>query len=154
MQFDIFDSEEIKQKKSLEHDQQLMLLPVHALQEKYGQDEPTLTPCEFQIMHMVLTGYSILEIGLKVFISPAGVKYRLTNVYWKFGVENRLGLIKKTSLAGIQFFIREFDRRTKEAHLTKHTFHNHVNLRAHERDLNENNQKLETQPEKPAQNIA
>lgn len=137
MQFDLLDSEIEKNKKIEIHDKQMSFLPVHPLQEKYGQAEPTLTPCEFQIMHMVLSGRSIEDIGLKVFIGTHGVKYRLTNIYWKFGVENRLELILTASTKGLQFFVRDYDKKTKEVTLIKHAFHNEINLRAHDKDKNE-----------------
>lgn len=129
MQFDLFDSESDTKKKAKEDYGQLSL-PVSPLQEKQLEDEPTLTDCEFEIMQMVLSGFSIYEMAIKVFLSIAGVKYRLTNIYAKFGAHNRLGLIKKTSSSGIQF---------KTRHGIRHTFHNNVNLRAHEKDKHENN---------------
>lgn len=138
MQFDLLDTEEQRKKKINTPENQLSFLPVHPLQEKYGTEEPTLTSCEFQIMHMVLAGHSIEEIGLKVFIGSHGVKYRLTNIYWKFQVKDRLQLIKKASSNGIQFFVREYDKKTKESSLTKHAFHNHINLRAHDREPDDN----------------
>jgi DNA-binding CsgD family transcriptional regulator len=140
MQFDIFDTEEQRKLKIKKHDEnQLSFLPVNPLQEKFGQDEPTLTPCEYEVMHMVLSGYSIQEIGMKVFIGKDGVKYRLTNIYWKFGVHNRLELIKKSAIKALHFKIEEYDKKTKQTYITKHTFHNNVNLRAHEKVVENEN---------------
>lgn len=127
MQFDIFDTDEDKKSKIKKHDEtQMTFLPVNPLQEKHEAEDPILTDCEFEIMQMVLSGHSIPDIAMKIFLSIAGIKYRLTNIYWKFNVVNRLGLIKKTSSSGIQF-------RTRSG--VKHTFHNQVNLRAHEKDV-------------------
>lgn len=140
MQFEIFESEEQRAKRIKQYDEnQLSFLPVNPLQEKFGQDEPTLTPCEYEVMHMVLSGYSIPEIGVKVFIGTHGVKYRLTNIYWKFGVHNRLGLIKRASAKGLHFKIEEYDKKLKQTFITKHTFHNNVNMRAHEKVAHEEN---------------
>ena len=132
MQFDLLDTDEQRKKKQEDFDNQLSFLPVHPLQEKYGQDEPILSRTQYEIMHMVLAGYSIGEIGLKVFIGRHGVKFRLTNVYWKFGVVNRLELIRKASSKGLHFFVKDQESKS----LIKHAFHNQINLRAHEKDSN------------------
>ena len=128
MQADFFDSEDIRKSKLKPLDaNQLSMLPVSPLQERQDIEDPILTKCEFEIMQMVLSGHSIQEMALKIFITVAGLKYRLTNIYWKFNVVNRLGLIRKTSSTGIQF-------RTDSG--VRHTFHNAVNLRAHEKKEN------------------
>ena len=118
------------------YNEQLSLLPVNQLQEKLNIETPTLSEREFEIMHMVLTGVEIESISLKIHLTQAGIKWRLTQIYNKFGVENRLQLIEKSSVAGLQFFITRYDKETKENYVTKHTFHNKVNLAAHESDIN------------------
>jgi ATP/maltotriose-dependent transcriptional regulator MalT len=133
IQPDFFDTEETIKKKIEVHTEQMSFLPANPLQERFGQENPVLTPCEYEIMQLVLQGYSIIDLSIKFFISDHAVKWRLSNVYWKFGVFNRLGLIKKASIKALHFMVREFDKKTKETTLTKHTFHNDVNLRAHER---------------------
>lgn len=122
----IFDTLDETNQKHKAHLEQLSFLPVNPLQEKYGQENPILTAREFQIMHMVLSGLEITDIAAKIFLSTHGVKWRLTQVYWKFGVENRLQLIEKASTTGLQFMSED---------LIKHTFHNKVNLQAHNKDI-------------------
>ncbi len=125
-QTDLLASKDENEQSYKQYEQQ-SFLPVNPLQEKYGQDNPILTSREFQIMHMVLSGLEITDIAKKIFLSTHGVKWRLTQVYWKFGVENRLQLIEKASTTGLQFMSED---------LIKHTFHNKVNLQAHIKEEN------------------
>lgn len=122
LQFDLLDSQDERQKKIVEHESQL-LLPVDPLQKKLETEETVLTDRELEIMQLVLTGVSIPDIAMKIFLSTAGVKWRLSSVYYKFDVRNRLQLIKKCSTTGLQF-------RTSSG--VQHTFHNKLNLRAHD----------------------
>lgn len=127
-QFGLLDTKETNEQALKKHEDQLSFLPVNPLQEKYATDTPILTSREFEIMHMVLSGLEITEIASKIRLSVAGIKWRLTQVYWKFSVENRLQLIEKSSTTGLQFMSEDF---------IKHTFHNKINLQAHLKDTNE-----------------
>jgi DNA-binding NarL/FixJ family response regulator len=98
-------------------------LPVSPLQYKIADEEPFLTDREFEIMDMTLKGLEIYNIAMKVCLSVAGVKYRLSNVYQKFGVQNRLQLINKASKVGLQF------RRPSGV---KQTFHIKLDTRDHQ----------------------
>ena len=132
-QTDLLATKDENEKLYKQYEQQ-SFLPVNPLQEKHAVETPTLTENEFEIMHMVLSGLEIHDIANKICLSTHGVKWRLTQVYWKFGVENRLQLIEKASTTGIQFFLKAFDKKTKEHFITKHTFHNKVNLQAHTKE--------------------
>lgn len=103
------------------------LLPNSPLQQKLAVENPVLTEREFAIMEMTLTGASIEEIAVKIFLSVAGVKWRLSHIYNKFGVINRLALIKKSAKEGLQF-------RSEEGIL--HTFHNKLDLRGFNKAAN------------------
>lgn len=83
-------------------DEQLNLLPVANLQERF-EGTPELSALELQIMHMTLSGVEIIEIAKLIFRTIACVKWRLSHVYWKFNVENRLQLINKASKEGLHF---------------------------------------------------
>jgi DNA-binding CsgD family transcriptional regulator len=119
LQFDFSDDEETIGQKSKAFDQ-MLLLPIDPLQEKYALDRIVLTEGELEILPMVLSGYSILEIALKINLSTPGVKFRLGQLYYKFGVVNRLGLIKISSGTGLQFFSKNN---------IKQTFSNKLNMR-------------------------
>ena len=121
-QFDMTETHDEQLKKIKEHDAQLTL-PVDPLQKKFENENVVLTERELEIMQLVLTGSAIHEIAMKIFLSVAGVKWRLSSVYSKFDVKNRLQLIKKCSQAGLQF---------RTASGVQHTFHNKLNLRAHD----------------------
>ena len=77
-------------------------LPVANLQERF-EGTPELSSLELQIMHMTLSGVEIIEIAKLIFRTIACVKWRLSHVYWKFNVENRLQLINKASNEGLHF---------------------------------------------------
>jgi DNA-binding CsgD family transcriptional regulator len=122
IQFDFTDSPDERLKK-VEASENQLLLPVDPLQDQLNADDIVLTERELAIMQLVLTGVEIPQIAMKIFLSIAGVKWRLSGVYSKFNVRNRLQLIKKCSTTGLQF-------RTVSG--VKHTFHNNLNLRAHD----------------------
>jgi ATP/maltotriose-dependent transcriptional regulator MalT len=126
LQLGLLETKEENLKRIKAHDDQLSLLPVNPLQEKHLIDTPHLTQREFEIMDMVLSGFEIHEIAMKIFISIYGVKWRLSQVYEKFGVKNRLQLIKKASKDGLHFLSENG---------IKHTFHNNVNMRDHNHNL-------------------
>lgn len=121
LQYDLLDSNDERLKKTVAFDNQL-LLPVDPLQVKLEDKDVILTDRELEIMQLVLTGVSIPDIAMKIFLSIAGVKWRLSSVYSKFTVRNRLQLIKKCSTVGLQF-------RTSSG--VSHTFNTKLNLRAH-----------------------
>ncbi len=83
-------------------DEQLNLLPVANLQERF-EGTPQLSKLELEIMHLTLSGVEIIEIAKMIFRTIACVKWRLSHVYWKFNVENRLQLINKASKEGLHF---------------------------------------------------
>ena len=116
---DLLDSPADRDMKEKAHKEQLSFLPVNPLQEKFGQDNPVLTARELEIMHMTLSGMEIDDIAAKIFRTTFSVKWRLTNIYWKFGVINRYQLIEKASGAGLHFLSENG---------IKHTFHTKINL--------------------------
>lgn len=120
-QFDLLKSKEENLKRAELFDSNA--LPTNVMQEKLATENPELTDREFSIMQMVLSGLSIEDIAIKIYLSRAGVKWRLSSVYHKFGVANRLELIKKSAKEGLQF-ISETG--------VKHVFHNKIDLRAFE----------------------
>lgn len=122
-QFDFLDTPDERAKKLSKTDERQLLLPVDPLQDQLNAAEITLTDNEFEIMQLVLTGVEIPAIALTIRLSIAGIKWRLSSVYQKFQVRNRLQLIKKASGAGLQF-------RTKSG--VQHNFHNQVRLRKHD----------------------
>jgi len=109
-QFDLLASLEENLKKSME-------LPVNQLQYKLSVEDPELSRGEVDILLMVLSGHSISEIAITIFLSEFGIKYRLSCIYHKFGTINRLQLIKKASEVGLQFVDNKG---------VKHNFHNKV----------------------------
>lgn len=119
LQYELLDSNEIRKQKTEAFEEQLTMLPVDPMQERYSLDRIVLTEREFQILDLVLSGYSIMEIAQKIFLSIAGVKFRLSSIYWKFSVKNRLELIKKSTKESLQFY-RESG--------VKHVFHNRLSL--------------------------
>lgn len=116
---------ETKEENEKKYQEQILNLPVSPLQEKQLDAEPTLTEREFQILEMTLKGVSISEIAMKIFLSIAGVKWRLGHIYEKFGAKDRLKFINKAATSGIQF-------RTQSG--IRHNFHCNLEMRAHEDD--------------------
>jgi DNA-binding CsgD family transcriptional regulator len=78
-------------------------LPSNVLFTHVSKDSPTLIPQEFEILHMVLVGYSNEDIKAQIKITKQGVKWRLGRLYKKFGVKNRLELIKTAHANGLKF---------------------------------------------------
>lgn len=97
------------------------MLPVGKVQERF-EGTPILSDVEFEIMHLTLSGVEIKEIALKIYRSVAGVKWRLSQVYYKFNVENRLQLIEKASREGLHFLSENG---------IKHSFSIDINLQGH-----------------------
>ncbi len=120
-QKDLFLSEEENENRYLA---KISNLPVSPLQEKHLDPEPLLTEREFQILEMTLKGVEIQDIALKIFLSIAGVKWRLGHIYDKFGCKNRLAFINKCSTTGIQF-------RTGSG--VKHSFYSNLDMRKHDK---------------------
>jgi DNA-binding CsgD family transcriptional regulator len=54
-----------------------------------------LSPSEERIASMVIEGLSNHEIGQKLFVTEKTVKFHLTNIYAKLGVQSRAQLIVK-----------------------------------------------------------
>lgn len=107
------------------HVEQLTFLPVNPLQEKHADETPTLTEVEFQIIDMTLKGYEITDIQREIFRTTFCVKWRLSQIYWKFGAANRLQLIKKSSGKGLQFYT---------SNGIKMSFHMKLDMLAHLKD--------------------
>lgn len=128
LQFELLDTQEIRHQKSALFDQQLTMLPVDPMQEKYNLERIVLTEREFQILEMVLSGFSIADIALTIHLSIAGIKFRLSSIYWKFDVRNRLELIKKSTKESLQFYLNSG---------VKHVFHNRLSLADFKEDINE-----------------
>jgi len=129
LQHEIFDSAEIRKQKEQIFEEQLSMLPVDAMQERYALDRIILTSREFEIMQMVLTGHSIIQIAKKIFLSIPGIKFRLSSIYWKFGVHNRLELIKKSCMEGLQFYVEDSP--------IKQVFHNRLDFKLFTKEQNE-----------------
>lgn len=121
-QFGLLDSKEENEKRLKAFDEQLAFLPVSNLQERF-EGTPSLSELEFEIMHMTLAGIEIVEISKKIFRTIACVKWRLSHVYWKFGVENRLQLINKAASEGLHFI--------NEKSGIKHSFSINIDLQGH-----------------------
>lgn len=119
-QFDFLDTPDERAKKISAIDEKQLVLPVDPLQDQLNAAEIILTENELEIMQLVLTGVEIPAIAMTIRLSIAGIKWRLSSVYQKFQVRNRLQLIKKASSTGLQF-------RTKSG--VQHTFHNQLRLR-------------------------
>jgi DNA-binding NarL/FixJ family response regulator len=119
-QYGLLNTAEENIKLAKDHDLQISFLPVSPFQEKFV-GEVELSARELEIMHLTLSGVEIHDIAAKIHLSSHGVKYRLSSVYWKFNVKNRLQLIKKATTSGLQF-------RTDSG--VKHTFFMPINLMA------------------------
>ena len=123
VQYGLLETKEENELKAKKHDEsQLSFLPVNPLQEKHLEQDPELSSRELEIMHMTLTGVRIQQIAMKIFLSIAGVKWRLCCVYRKFGVNNRLDLLNKAAKTGLQF---------KTESGIKQTFHLKLYFRDH-----------------------
>lgn len=124
MQHDLFDDTATRKQKLLDHESQLKL-PVDPLQERLNDDEdPILTRCEYEIILETLKAFKISDLMLQVFISRFGIKYRLSNIYNKFKVKDRMELIKKASTDGLQF---------KTSAGIKHTFFMELRIKEYEK---------------------
>lgn len=126
LQFELLDTEEIRKKKQSDFDLQIPLLPVDPMQNQYNEDNIVLTDKEYEVLPLVLQGHSIAEIALKIFLSISGVKFRLSNLYFKFAVKNRLALIRKSTEKSLQFFISDSP--------IKQSFHNRLDFKLFEKD--------------------
>lgn len=135
-QFGLLNSKEENEQALKKHEEQLSFLPVSPLQEKHQDETPLLSEVEYEIMEYTLKGIEIHEISRKIYRSIAGVKWRLSQVYYKFNVENRLQLINKASSKGLQFFIEKYIKETKETIKVKQTFHINLDMMAHSKDKN------------------
>lgn len=103
-QFDLLSSPDENQKRAKEHDErQSNELPRSPLQYRLADEAPMLTTGELEILQLVLSGASITDIMGIIYRSSHGVKWRLSNIYHKFGVGDRLALIKLAAKNGIQF---------------------------------------------------
>ncbi len=118
-QYDLLSTREENEQSLKAFDQSL---PVNPLQYKHADPEPVLSEREFEIMDMTLKGLEIPDISLKIFLTIAGVKYRLSCIYEKFGVKNRLQLINKAAKTGLQFRLSSG---------IKQTFHLNLDMASH-----------------------
>ena len=107
------------------YNKQMTFLPVSPLQEKHADETPILTEVEFQIIDMTIKGYEINDIQALIFRTTFCVKWRLSQIYWKFGAANRLQLIKKACDKGLQFYT---------SNGIKMSFHMSLNMLAHLKD--------------------
>ena len=62
---------------------------------KRSEERPSLTPQERRVAGLASRGLSNKEIARKIGISDGVVKLHLHRVYWKLGVQGRIGLIAK-----------------------------------------------------------
>lgn len=129
MQFELLDTVEVRKQKQEAFDQQLTMLPADPMQQRLALERIELSKREFEILSRVLTGYSISEIALAIFLSVAGIKFRLSSIYWKFGVRNRLELIKKSTKESLQFYIEDSP--------IKQVFHNRLSFADFKEDKDE-----------------
>lgn len=107
LQFELGQTKELLQSKldELDAGEQIPLLPRDNLQELFDIENPILSEREQEIMPWVLSGWSIMDMALKIPLSIPGVKFRLGKIYAKFGCENRLQLVKKAFKDGLQYFV-------------------------------------------------
>ena len=64
---------------------------VRQIKEAYGStSKPRLTARETEIARLAAEGFSNMEIGARLFISPNTVKTQLKSVFDKFGVKSRV----------------------------------------------------------------
>jgi DNA-binding NarL/FixJ family response regulator len=84
------------------HNEQMTFLPVSNLQERF-EGTPELSDLELEILNHTITGVEIKGLGSEIFRTIACVKWRLSHIYWKFNVKNRLQLINKASKGGLHF---------------------------------------------------
>jgi len=101
-QFGLLQSKEENEKSLKYHDEQMSFLPVANLQERF-EGTPELSTLELEIMHMTLAAVEIKDISKQIFRTIACVKWRLSYIYWKFNVENRLQLLNKAQKEGLHF---------------------------------------------------
>ena len=57
----------------------------------------SLTPAESQVAELVAAGLSNVEIGSRLFISPATVRAHLGHIYRKLGIGSRAALVVAVS---------------------------------------------------------
>lgn len=131
LQLGLLSTKEENEAQIKRHEEQLSFLPANPLQEKLSTETPTLSAVEYEIMEYTLKGLEIEDIAQKIFRSIAGVKWRLSQVYWKFGVQNRLQLINKAASNGLQFYVMKYIPETKENVKVKQTFHINLDFMAH-----------------------
>lgn len=129
LQHELFDPADVRKQKQDDFDKQIPLLPVDPMQQKYSLDRIILSQREYEIMYMVLTGHSIYDIAQNIHLSISGIKFRLSCIYWKFNVKNRLELIKKSTTDSLQFYLEDSP--------IKQVFHNRLDFKLFEKDENE-----------------
>ena len=112
-QYDLLKSKNENSADLIKHDEQFNLLPVAPKQERFNAIA-MLSSREFEIMHLTLSGVSITEIAIKIFLSPAGIKWRLSQIYNEFGVKNRLELINKATREGLRRVVSQRQMRLKK----------------------------------------
>ena len=64
-------------------------------------DERALTRREFEILQLVAEGHANAAIGRKLWVTEQTVKFHLSNVYRKIGVENRTAAARWAELHGV-----------------------------------------------------
>lgn len=62
---------------------------------------PALNKRERQILQLIDQGLSNAQVGARCFLSPGTVKWYLQNLYEKFGVNNRTGLLRVIRQQGV-----------------------------------------------------
>lgn len=80
-----------------------LTLPINKTQEKLNI--PQLTRREYEILHMAIVGFSNEEIQTNIDRTSHSVKWRLANIYHKFGASDRVELIKIAAINGLCFMV-------------------------------------------------
>lgn len=80
-----------------------LTLPINTTQEKLNI--PHLTRREYEILHMAIVGFSNEEIQRNIDRTSYSVKWRLANIYHKFGAADRVELIKLAAMNGLCFVV-------------------------------------------------
>lgn len=99
---DLLSTKEDNESAHKLHIEQMSFLPVSNLQERF-EGTPELSDLELEILQATLAGVEIKGLGKEIYRTIACVKWRLSHIYWKFNVKNRLQLINKAAKGGLHF---------------------------------------------------
>lgn len=75
--------------------------PVNYIADKFGFDQSSLTPREFEIARLLACGLSAKKIANKLFISDKTVRNHVTVIYSKLGVSSQVELVFQSVNLGL-----------------------------------------------------